>query len=216
MFRVEYRDLVLSCSREHRRNLPSGYWLSARLSARTDPDPSCYPAPLAASPTSSVDSATKTIMAPRLAPSQLVMIRHIFSSKSLTTSQMAEAAGCSKRLIITISASLRMFGDIHAPLIPGGRPRTVTPVMLPVWAVINSLFILYLVYYRFLASVFSASIHPTADVADESPGSTHFHTTLDEEVRVLILIYLHEIEAIFESHIACFGDIVPESLVTHP
>jgi DNA-binding transcriptional regulator GbsR (MarR family) len=48
-----------------------------------------------------------TIMAHRLAPSQVVMI-----SRSLTISQMAEAAGYSKRSIITISANLRMFGDV--------------------------------------------------------------------------------------------------------
>ncbi|THC87200.1 hypothetical protein EYZ11_013353 [Aspergillus tanneri] len=54
-------------------------------------------------------------MAPRLAPSQLVMIRDMISSKSLTTSHMAEAAGCTKRSIITISANLRMFGDVQAP-----------------------------------------------------------------------------------------------------
>lgn len=69
-------------------------------------------------------------MAPRLASSQLVMIRDMTSSKSLTTSQMAEAAGCSKRSIITIRANLHMFGDVRAPLIPGGRPRVITPVML--------------------------------------------------------------------------------------
>ncbi|KAJ5708640.1 hypothetical protein N7488_008441 [Penicillium malachiteum] len=71
-------------------------------------------------------------MAPRLTPSQLVMIRVMISSKSLTTSQMAEAAGCSKRSIITISANLRMFGDVRAPLIPSGRLRVITPVMLEV------------------------------------------------------------------------------------
>jgi transposase len=69
-------------------------------------------------------------MAPRLAPSQLVMIRDMISSRSLTTSQMAEAAGCSKSSIITIRANLRMFGDVRAPLIPGGRPRVITPVVL--------------------------------------------------------------------------------------
>jgi len=69
-------------------------------------------------------------MAPRLAVSQLVMIRDIINSKSLTTSQMAEAAGCSKCSIITISGNLQMFGDVRAPLIPGGRPRIITPIML--------------------------------------------------------------------------------------
>lgn len=78
----------------------------------------------------SVGSTPKTIMAPRLAPPQLLMIRDMISSKPLTTSQMAEAAGCSKRSIITICANLQMFGDVRAPLIPGGRPRVITPIML--------------------------------------------------------------------------------------
>lgn len=57
------------------------------------------------------------------------MIRDMISSKSLTTSQMVEAADCSKRSIITNSANLRMFGDARAPLIPGGRPQVITSVM---------------------------------------------------------------------------------------
>jgi hypothetical protein len=67
-------------------------------------------------------------MAPRLAPSQLVMSRDTISSKFLTTSLMEEAAGCSKRSIITISANLRMFGDVRVSLIPGGRPRIISPL----------------------------------------------------------------------------------------
>lgn len=55
-----------------------------------------------------------------------------------------------------------------------------------------------------------------ADVADEPPSSTYFHTTLDKEVRVLILINLHEIEAVLEGHIACFSDIILKTLITHP
>ncbi|OKO92776.1 hypothetical protein PENSUB_12761 [Penicillium subrubescens] len=43
---------------------------------------------------------------------------------------MAEAASCSKRSIITISSNLRMFGDVRAPLILGGRPRMITPFVL--------------------------------------------------------------------------------------
>ena len=74
---------------------------------------------------SSVNSATKTILAPRLALSQPAMVRDMISSRSLTTSQMAEAAGCSKHLIITINANLRMFGVVRASLIPGGRPRVI-------------------------------------------------------------------------------------------
>src|SRR4051794_37831293 len=58
------------------------------------------------------------------------MIRDMISNKTLTASQMAEAAGCSKRPIITINISLRMFSDVRAPPIPGVRPRVITPVML--------------------------------------------------------------------------------------
>lgn len=58
------------------------------------------------------------------------MIRDMVSSKSLTTSQMVEAAGCSKCSIITIRANRQMFGDARAPLISGGHPRVITPVML--------------------------------------------------------------------------------------
>jgi transposase len=58
------------------------------------------------------------------------MIRDMISSKSLSASQMAKAAGCSKRSIITISTNLRIFGDVRAPPIPGGRPRMITPIML--------------------------------------------------------------------------------------
>jgi DNA-binding XRE family transcriptional regulator len=51
------------------------------------------------------------------------LIRDMISSKSLTTSQMAEAAGCSKRSIIAISANLRMFGNVRVALDPR-RPST--------------------------------------------------------------------------------------------
>jgi hypothetical protein len=43
---------------------------------------------------------------------------------------MAEAAGCSKRSLITINANLQMFGAVRASLAPGGRPGVITPVML--------------------------------------------------------------------------------------
>lgn len=42
-------------------------------------------------------------MAPRLASSQLEMIHDMISSKSLTTSEMAEAAGRSKRSMSTFA-----------------------------------------------------------------------------------------------------------------
>lgn len=66
-----------------------------------------------------------------------------------------------------------------------------------------------------IRSDFSASLHPKADVAYEPPSSTYFHAMLDEETWVLILINLRNIEAIIESHIACFVNIIPVSLIAY-
>lgn len=46
-------------------------------------------------------------MAPRLAPSNLQLIRNITQSQSLTTSQMAEEAECSERTIKNVRRNLR-------------------------------------------------------------------------------------------------------------
>ena len=54
----------------------------------------------------------------------------MISSGELSTSQMAEAAGCSKRAIIWIWSNLRLFGTIKAPFIKAGRPRSIIPIML--------------------------------------------------------------------------------------
>ena len=70
-------------------------------------------------------------MAPRLPLSKLEMIETMILSKSLTASQMAKAAECSKRsIIINISNNLRQFGNVRAPLTRVGRRRTVTPPMI--------------------------------------------------------------------------------------
>ncbi|OQE67447.1 hypothetical protein PENNAL_c0171G09942 [Penicillium nalgiovense] len=69
-------------------------------------------------------------MAPRLPLSKLEMIRNMILSKSLTASQMAKAAECSKRSIINISNNLRRFGNVRAPPTRVGRRRTVTPPMI--------------------------------------------------------------------------------------
>jgi transposase len=45
-------------------------------------------------------------------------------------SQMAKAAGCSKRTILRISSNMRTFGSAKAPPNKGGRPRSINPVML--------------------------------------------------------------------------------------
>ncbi|THC88362.1 hypothetical protein EYZ11_012193 [Aspergillus tanneri] len=69
-------------------------------------------------------------MAPNLAASQHELIRDMILSRSLTTAQMADVAGCSERSIRYIRSNLRLFGSVKAPPNKAGRPRTVTPPML--------------------------------------------------------------------------------------
>lgn len=69
-------------------------------------------------------------MAPNLADSQHNQIRDIVLSKSLTTVQMADIAGCSTRSIKAIRSNLRYFGTTKAPLNGVGRPRCISPSML--------------------------------------------------------------------------------------
>lgn len=69
-------------------------------------------------------------MAPNLAKSTLRLIYDMISSSELTTFQIAQVAGCSKRAILRIRSNLRLFGTIKAPSIKAGRPRSITPVML--------------------------------------------------------------------------------------
>lgn len=61
-------------------------------------------------------------------PSQVYS--RVIASNELTTSQMAKAAGCSKRAIIGIRSNLRLFGSVKAPSITSGRPQSITPIML--------------------------------------------------------------------------------------
>jgi hypothetical protein len=51
-------------------------------------------------------------------------------SGSLTTSQMAKAAGCIKCSITNISNNLRRFGNVRAPPTRVGRRRSITPPTL--------------------------------------------------------------------------------------
>lgn len=69
-------------------------------------------------------------MAPNLAKSTLLLIHDMIASNELTTSQMAKAAGCSKRAIIRIRSNLRLFGSVKAPPMKPGRPQSITPIML--------------------------------------------------------------------------------------
>lgn len=56
-------------------------------------------------------------MAPRLPPSKLHLIRDMIESQSLTTSQVAEEADCSKPTIKNIRRTLRQFGSVYAPMV---------------------------------------------------------------------------------------------------
>ena len=51
-------------------------------------------------------------------------------SQSVTVSQMAEAAECSKPTVKNIRRNLRLFGSVHAPPNRIGRRRSITPPML--------------------------------------------------------------------------------------
>lgn len=48
----------------------------------------------------------------------------------LTNAQIAEAANCSTRAIPRIRSNLRLFGSSKAPPNKGGRPRSISPIML--------------------------------------------------------------------------------------
>lgn len=69
-------------------------------------------------------------MAPNLAPSKHELIQDMLRSGELSISQMAKAAGCNKRTILRISSNIRTFGRAKAPPNKGGRPRSISPVML--------------------------------------------------------------------------------------
>ncbi|KAL2695201.1 hypothetical protein AAEP93_003954 [Penicillium crustosum] len=69
-------------------------------------------------------------MTPNLPSSTREFIRDMILSKSLTTSQIADAAGCSARSITTMRTNLRQFGDTKTPPIRAGRPGSIIPPML--------------------------------------------------------------------------------------
>lgn len=53
-------------------------------------------------------------------------------SSDLNAPQMAEAAGCHKRTIKRHRSHVRLFGSVTAPPNKGGRPRSITPLMIQV------------------------------------------------------------------------------------
>ena len=70
-------------------------------------------------------------MAPRLAFSQIDLVRDmILSREPLTTSQIAGAARCIERSVSNIRLKLRLFGTARAPPNHVGRRRSITMPML--------------------------------------------------------------------------------------
>jgi hypothetical protein len=69
-------------------------------------------------------------MAPNLAVLQCRMIHDMIISNELKAAQMADAAGCSVRAVKYVRSNLRAFRSVEAPWNGGGRPRSVTPIML--------------------------------------------------------------------------------------
>ncbi|KAJ5159308.1 uncharacterized protein N7500_008959 [Penicillium coprophilum] len=65
-------------------------------------------------------------MAPNLPSSTKEFIRDMILSKSLTTSQIANTAGCSARSVTTMHTNLRQFGETRALPVRAGRPRSIT------------------------------------------------------------------------------------------
>jgi transposase len=75
---------------------------------------------------------TATQMAPNLASSTREFIHDMIMINELTTSQMAEAAGCHPSTIRRLRSNMCLFGSVKAPPNKGGRPRSLTPVMIKV------------------------------------------------------------------------------------
>ena len=74
-------------------------------------------------------------MAPNLALSQHLAIRDMILSKSegdksLTNKEIARAANCSTRSVRRIRSNLLLFGSTKAPPNGGGRPKSISPLML--------------------------------------------------------------------------------------
>jgi transposase len=69
-------------------------------------------------------------MAPNLASSKHDLIRDMIFDKKLKTNKIAEAAECSERSIKAIRSNIHHYGTTKAPPNGGGRPRSVTPLMI--------------------------------------------------------------------------------------
>jgi hypothetical protein len=69
-------------------------------------------------------------MAPRLPLCKLEMIRNMIQSGSFPMSQMAIAAECSERSIVSIRTNLRLFENVRAPSTRIGRRGSITPLII--------------------------------------------------------------------------------------
>lgn len=69
-------------------------------------------------------------MAPNLPTSRRSLIRDMILDGTLETKEMAKVATCSARTIRNIRSNLDCFNDTRAPYNGGGRPGSITPLML--------------------------------------------------------------------------------------
>ena len=69
-------------------------------------------------------------MAPKLAPSKDELIYDMIHNGELSLSEMVQVAGCNRSTIRRIFASTRIFGSVKASPNKGGRPWSLTLVML--------------------------------------------------------------------------------------
>jgi transposase len=69
-------------------------------------------------------------MAPNLAPSKHILIQHMIEDGGFQNQEIEDAASCTVRSVKAIRRNLRLFGSTTAPSNRGGRPRSITPVML--------------------------------------------------------------------------------------
>jgi hypothetical protein len=74
------------------------------------------------------------LVVPSLAMCRFCRHRHLIQDmifdKKLKTNEMADIADCSERSINAIRSNLHYYGNTKAPPNGGGRPRSITPLML--------------------------------------------------------------------------------------
>ncbi|KAF9238003.1 hypothetical protein CBS147339_7612 [Penicillium roqueforti] len=153
-------------------------------------------------------------MAPRLPPSKLEMIHDMILSKSLNTSQMAEAAECSERSIINIRNNLHQFGNVRAPPTRVGRQRSITPPMLE--AVCDHLLEKPGLHSDCEpAQSVSYVPHPSIDVAYEAACNPYRNSFFNKKPRVMVLMDLFKIQTVGQRYIACLSKLSLQIVVNN-